>query len=90
MDNDKFNQLISDLANWIDVETLAQALVECLEQAYDICDVEYRVTLPALKRFYLSLLGNFSEDARYFAEVYKERIEAGKFDQESPDLYKFW
>lgn len=72
MNEDKFNQLISDLADWIDVEVLAQALVEEFEDAYDRCGVENDITLPALKKFYLSLLGNINEDAKYFVDVDKE------------------
>lgn len=90
MDGNRFNQLISGLANWIDVEVLAQALVEELEDAYDRCEVEHDITLPALKKFYLSLLGNINEDARYFVGSYRHDIDDGKFDRDTPDLYKFF
>lgn len=72
MNEDKFNQLISDLADWIDVEVLSQNLVESLEKAYIRYDIEGEITLSVLKEFYLSLLGNIDENARYFVDVDKE------------------
>jgi hypothetical protein len=68
-------QMISDLADWIDTDILAEALMEYLEDAYCKYNIENKVTLPMLKEFYLGLLEEFGEHAKYFVEVRKERSE---------------
>lgn len=68
-------QMISDLADWIDKEILAESLMEYLEDAYCLYNIENEVTLPMLKEFYLRLLEEFGENAKYFVEVRKERGE---------------
>ena len=49
--------------------------MEYLEDVYCRYNIENEVTLPMLKEFYLRLLEEFGEHAKYFVEVRKERGE---------------
>lgn len=62
-------QMISDLADWIDKEILAEALMEYLEDAYCEYDIENEVTLSMLKELHLCLLQEFGEHAKSFVKV---------------------
>ena len=65
-------QLGSDLADWIDINVLAQTLMEYLEMGYEKHDIKNEITLDMLKKFYLYLLGDFDDHAKYFVEIKKD------------------
>ena len=81
--------MTSDLADWIDIKVLAQALMEALEMGYDRHDIKNDITLDMLKDFYLYVLGDFSDHAKYFVEKKKGygELEEKDFLEDDDDNY---
>jgi len=65
-------QMISDLGDWIDVKALALTLMNALDEGYDRHDIKNEITLEMLKEFYLYVLGDFFDHAKYFVEIRKD------------------
>lgn len=72
MNNKDWWQMVSELADWIDTRVLAEDLLGALEIGYEKHDIKNGITLDMLKKFYLYLLGDFDDHAKYFVEIKKD------------------